>query len=106
MSIDVLQTSSIPVTRRQKHQPRPDSAALRGTLSIHGARAPEMSLAVELSLEPELGEPPITLDGFRRHTQNRCRLFHAQASEKPQLDDTGLPNIDSRECLQRAIQRQ
>lgn len=53
--------------------------------------------------KPELRDSPVPLDRRRRNTENFRRFFRIQPSEIPQLDDAGLPRIDSFEAGQRLV---
>jgi hypothetical protein len=62
-------------------------------------------IAAHLTLQPRLGQPPVTHHRGGRHVQHRSRLLHGQAAEKPHLDDAAFPLIESRQCLQGLVER-
>jgi RimJ/RimL family protein N-acetyltransferase len=69
---------------------------LKHTRGVLGAAAKKIWTfsARELGHEPGSGHLPIAHDGLRGNLQHLCRLLHAEASEKSELDDLGFAWVD------------
>jgi len=57
----------------------------------------------EVGHEPSSGHLPIAHDGLRGNLQHFCRLLHAEASEKSELDDLGFAWVDLSQRIQRLV---
>lgn len=55
-------------------------------------------------MKPGFREPPVAMDGLRRHVERRRRFRDGQSAEEAQFDDAALPVVESLERLQRQIE--
>src|SRR3954447_4899724 len=61
-------------------------------------------LALELAQQPQLRDPPVTLDRVSRHREDLRGFLDAQPAEEPHLDDAALAQIDRRQRVERAVE--
>jgi hypothetical protein len=85
------------------HDNRHQSQKGRG--QTRAFRARERASVAQVTQEPHLRKLPVAFDCFTRDVQDFGRLLDAQPPEEAQLDDPAFTFVDTRQRLERVVER-